>query len=338
MSRLPRCGLLSILAIILSTVGVLAQSTCADEPKPGKQKTAADGPQKEVVAAIADALGTLEEPDYRQFLEYYAPVHILQSARRQPGGVTATAKRIAGDETATKFFKDLATRLRKARQAKPEFNEEKTIARFEFVLEPARKLKPAELPFGSTAKKKMTVKGYGGNLAAVLDNARAALNARDYSEFLSRMLPVTDLQREDVNKLTKRLKSSPAVVERMVADLKLLQGETPKLEQKGTLAVFRIKRTQTNEAGRKKGIKLPDRVFKFQKVGGHWRLYDNTKAMVAAAAKAKVRTVPAVRGMLVMEKFRDHWRVSMAAPGFSREWYELYRRLRPRQRAKDIKK
>jgi hypothetical protein len=263
-------------------------------------------------------------------------VQFLQYVRRQEGGVNGFADRITRDKRAAAHFKDLADELRKARKVTPVFNKEGTIARFEFVVVPARKLKPEDLPFGKITQKKVELKGYGGDLPAALDKARAALDGGDYADYLSHMLPETDLQLDDVAKLGQRLKSSPAVVRQMIADLKLLETQTPKLEEKGTVAVFRIPVRDTEEPGRKKGIKLPDRVFKFQKVAGHWRLYDNTKGLRAAAVK--FGKIPASRGTLVMEKFRDHWRMSGMREDDLRTWSDIFRILRPRGRIQKTSK
>jgi hypothetical protein len=314
-------------AIIVAGV-VLLSATVAGSP-PGKPGAGPATPRKQVAAAIDDAVGTLGDPDYRQFIEYYAPVQFLQMVRRQPGGVNAFADRISRDKRAAGQFKVLVKRLRKARKAQPVFNDEKTIARFDFILEPARKLKPEDLPFGKIAKKKVPLKGYGANLAAAMDKARAALEKGDLAGYLSRMLPESDLQVDDVATLAKRLKSSPAAVKQIIADLKLLKTQTPKLEQKGTVAVFRIHRKEAAEPGRKRGVKLPDRVFKFQKAGGNWRLYDNTKGLRAAASK--FGEIPAVRETLVMEKFRDHWRISAANEDEMQTWQKLFYRLRSRK-------
>lgn len=314
---------------IIAAAAVLLSVNAADS-QTRKPQAGPANLRRELQRTIDDAIGTLQEPDYRQFIEYYAPVQVLQAVRRQDGGVNGFADRVARDKRAAGYFKELAGRLRKARKATPRFNKEQTIARFEFIVEPARKLKPEELPFGKIAKKKVPLKGYGGDLPAALDKARAALDGGDYADYLSHMLPETDLRLDDVAKLAKRLKSSPAVVKQMIADYKLLESQTPKLQQKGTIAVFRIPRTGGREPGQSKDVKLPDRVFKFQKVAGNWRLYDNTKGLRAAAAK--FGKVPASKGTLVMEKFRDHWRISGLFESGPQLWGEIFGRLQFQER------
>ena len=317
-------------AVPITVAGAVLLSATIAGAQPGKPGAGPATPRKEVVAAIDDAVGTLGDPDYRQFIEHYAPVQFLQMVRRQPGGVNGFADRISRDKRAAGQFQELVKRLRKASKAQPVFNDEKTIARFDFILEPARKLKPEDLPFGKIAKKKVPLKGYGGDLPSAVDKARAALESGDLAAYLSRMLPESDLQVDDVATLEKRLKSSPAVVKQMIADLKLLKTQKPKLEQKGTVAVFRIRRKQAAEPGRKRGVKLPDRIFKFQKVGGNWRLYDNTRGLRAAASK--FGEIPAVRETLVMEKFRDHWRISAAGEDDMRTWSKLFQWFRRSRR------
>ncbi|MFQ5734750.1 MAG: hypothetical protein ACE5KM_22680 [Planctomycetaceae bacterium] len=296
-------------------------------PKPAADAKAT----REVLAAVNDAVGLLDGPDYRQFFEHYAPVGFLQAIRRQKGGVTGFARRMARDKQAGRDVTGLLDRLRKARKVKPTFNDEKTIAKFVFVLQPARTVTASEFPFGRKPKKTIAVKGFGGDLGGAVNKSVAALEAADFTAYLSHMLPVTELESGDVAEVAKRLKSSPATVKAMIADLKAIANRTPKYEQKGTVAVVTLPTPQTPEKGRKKGVKLPDRVFKFQKVGGHWRLYDNTKAMRAAVVQFR-RKIPAVTETLVMEKFRDHWRVAGVGRGDSEVWFEWMWRLRTRSK------
>lgn len=349
-ARLRRAVLFALLppAAVISAAIFLHFARAANAPPDAaaaqtrEATDAASGPKKEVYAAIDDAIGTLEGPDYRQFMEFYAPVSYLQTVRRSPGGVTGFARRAERNKQEVEQFNEVLDRLRRARKATPTFNKEQTIATLVYVVEPERKLKPSDLPFAATAKKnKRPVKGYGGDLKTAIRKSIAALQAGRLSEYLANMLPVTDLQTGDVATFTKRLKVSPRAVRQTIADLKALQTIAPAFSGNGTVATYTVPTPQTREKGRDKNVRLPDRVFKFQKVGGNWRLYDNTAAMRAAVAKFR-DTIPAVTETLVMEKFRDHWRISVVDRVDSFDWarffYDVSRRSKSVVKTKTVTK
>ena len=99
----------------------------------------------------------------------------------------------------------------------------------------------------------------------------------------------------------------------MIADLKKLKTLKPKLDKRGSVALYEIPGREI-EVGRKT-IKLPDRKFKLQKYENSWRLYDNTTAARKEVARQATLSLPKHTpqgGTFVkFEKIGDAWRIQI---------------------------
>lgn len=290
--------------------------TVAD-PKPGDAKKIAakpGTPEAEVYAALDNAIAVAKKHDLKAFAELYIPVGELREMRREFGSTEAFSRKMKSSPQGSKritemFDKEFLPLFVGARKAKPVFSADDTVATFKIVSSPSEVLKLGASPLLDEKNKNPKVEGYGDNLKAAMNKAVASLEAGQIENYLRSMLPVSELKLNDTADLAKRLKEATAVTNQMVADLKRLDGKSPKMEQDGTVAVFEVV-VESPKVGR--GNRQPKpvtRVFKFQKAGSHWRLFDNTTAM-QKASQGLSRKLSQTTETLTMEKIGNHWRLS----------------------------
>ncbi|MCY2963771.1 MAG: hypothetical protein NT069_09020 [Planctomycetota bacterium] len=252
-----------------------------------------------IASDIDAAIKSLEEGDFEQFLELYAPVTILRDLRT--GDAVANA---ANDLKSIPEFKtQMLTLLGHLKKGTPKYDASKGLATFEIDLSPAA---PAEgdevavprLPDVSNVKSK----GLGGDLPKVLTGAIALLEKREYAKFVDALFPLTEIVRlnqEDGNAaLVRQFEETPELRTAMLADFKRMQQATPKMTEKGQVAEFALKAEKGASA----------RTVKLQKSGSDWRLYDDSPRVVAELARvAKLKPASAVE-TIQMERIGGNWR------------------------------
>jgi hypothetical protein len=296
--------------------------TVADtKPGDGKKITAKAGtPEAEVHAALDDAIAVVKKHDLKAFVEMYIPVLELRELRRKYGSTSAFARKAMSSTQGAKrmeemFDKEFLPLFEGARKVKPVFSADNTIARFEIVSTPSEVIKLDTSPLLDEKIKDPNVEGYGDDLKAALNKAVASLEAGQIENYLRAMLPVSELKLNDPADLAKRLKQSTAVTKQMIADMKLLAGKIPKMEQGGTLAEFEVVVESPKVRRGDRQPKPVTRVFKFQKTGGHWRLFDNTTAM-QKTSHGLSRKLTQTTDTLTLEKIGNQWRISPDDPRF----------------------
>lgn len=86
--------------------------------------------------------------------------------------------------------------------------------------------------------------GFGADLPAAIDQAIATLEEGDILTFVRNMFPAGAVRHPDADaqlvKISDRLKATPAPVERMIADLKVLRDLEPRMESDGSVAVYEL--------------------------------------------------------------------------------------------------
>ena len=275
----------------------------------GKKSGKPSTPKEEVYAALDGAIAAIKKRDVRALIENYMPIEVLQRMRRRKGGIGKMVKEIKENpKELGAGLDEMLPMFENARKATPTFNSDKTIARFKNVSSPGQVIKADNLPLLAEKNKAPTVTGYGSDLKAAIKHAAADLEADKVTAYLSNMLPVSELKLNDVGDLAKRLTAAKQVTKQMIADLKSLDGQTPKMEDDGNVAVYRIAvaGTKTTKVAK---VELQQRVFKFQKEGGHWRLFDNTTPLQKASAGLS-RKLKEISTTFVMEKFGNQWRMA----------------------------
>ena len=116
-----------------------------------------------------------------------------------------------------------------------------------------------------------TIVGYGDDLPTVLEKATADLEEGKLSEYLTHMLPVSELKVHDIARLEQRLKNTPNAVSQIIKDLEEMADSEPELQENGSVAAYKISTSIRTRSS--------NRTVKLQKTGDHWRLYDNLSAL-----------------------------------------------------------
>jgi len=160
---------------------------------------------------------------------------------------------------------------------------------------------------------------FGDDLNVAIAKSVAALEQNDLDTFVLNMFPAGELRRPDAvqrrARIVARLTADPVPVTQMIADLKAVLGKTPTYEDSQQVAVFQLQGAVIEQKRLK--FQLPDRIFKFRKVEGSWRLYDNTtetRKAVAVQSALKPPDLPPAGGVsarsVVFEKIGDAWRIA----------------------------
>lgn len=150
-------------------------------------------------------------------------------------------------------------------------------------LQPPKSDKPA------VANAAVNNDGLGNDLKKALQDALALLEAGKTEAFVDNMMPDSERKRlsvgEKKKELITRIEKYPMVSQFMRMDLKQLATLTPKIENDGTVAVFKLPGNKNlGDALRNNYSKMPDpptRTIKFELQNGHWRFFDSGKLVNA---------------------------------------------------------
>jgi hypothetical protein len=273
---------------------------------------------KEVIATMKAAIKTWEAGKYQQFLESYIAVDQLQRIRRKrfSGTDVVAAQFAAAAKRNPEQFQQFASRmwlgrLKKAVAVKPTFDRTHSIALFSIVLQPEETITAQKLGLFAVKIKDVKVAGYGLDLKETLEAAVKDLKAGNVASYLKKMMPVSELQLGDPAKLAARIKASPQSLSAIQTDITAAITLVSKAKIENGVAEISLPRPSIKQGvGRNQTvIKFAPKVFKFQKVGPNWRLYDNTTALKKTLTQFQQK-IPPVRTTFVMEKFGNHWRFS----------------------------
>lgn len=289
--------------------------TAAAAPREARAEEARPDRAKQLMAAIDDAIRTLDAEDYPRFVEHYYPVEELRMHRRLGNVDRLTAYVEKRDD----FKRGLLQALRAARQHKPRFNESKTIATFEFDVPGQEDHITARIVKEPPDPRQLELVGYGPDLDVVIEKAIATLERGDVATFIDRLFPASELallhERKERQALADRIGANPAAVKQMIADLKAIKKQKAILKESDDVAIALIERGTVeigDTVGTKRKLDLPSQRFKFQKVNGSWRLFDEgARAREELARLSKLTPKEFKLTMtLVFERFGDAWRIA----------------------------
>ncbi len=297
------CCLLLVLATALAARGLLAQQDRAADKKN------VSGRRAQLRADIADFRRCLETKNYRRLLEFHVPIDNLRRIRKSNKGLDAVAKQLAQE---SQIFDKLIVMLEAIKDITPQFSQDDGVAVFDLTPgsnQPTKPKKPRTFPLDLNRR----VIGLGDNLTSALVRAEALLQPDSYKEFVERTFPESELRRLDAAKriasIVARMKARPELAAKIKSDLAAARSQRPTLGEGGRLATFHLDRTGSF---RGQPLKLKPRELKFQKVNGHWRLFDNTTVIRKEVARLEILS-PVVfaspRATLTFERIRDHWRL-----------------------------
>ncbi|GAB4159563.1 MAG: hypothetical protein Tsb009_36850 [Planctomycetaceae bacterium] len=307
--------------VIIAALHFLGRSHAGEDIRTTQKKSpnaAEIQAQKEVHAAMRDAIRTWESGKFREFLEYYAPVEELQRIRRgEDGGTAGLAKRIAQikKEDPKRFLemtKSVVEKMKKSLKLKAKFDPSYHIAKFHIVYQPEEILSVKQLTLFKVVNPVVNATGYGLDLKNTIKAAQKDLQNGNVLSYLKKMLPISELQQNDVAKLAARMKASPKSISTALNDLKAMQALVEKTDIKQNVAVFKIPRPPLivdDFNGQKHKIEIGPKIIKLEKVGKHWRFFDNTIRLQKNLGTLQ-QNVPAYKTIFIMEKFKDHWRLS----------------------------
>lgn len=279
------------------------------EPRP--RPAGSDRHERAVVAAVGDAIHMLETGDLQGFFDYYYPVVPLKWLRER-GLVERTIERVEKDP---KFARGLIELLRHARKVRPTLDDSQTAAVFEFEV-PGQKDIVAKAFEPPVDPESLKLTGFGPDLDVVIEKSIATLEKGEIGTFVERMFPAGELVHvQDAGEreaLVAHLKASPETVKQMIADLKAIRDQKPKLDDGGDVAVF-MRERGTVEIGQgrfKRKLELRDQTFKLEKVKGSWRLFDNRSRLQDELTRLSKLKPPKMTIEVTFERFGDAWRLS----------------------------
>lgn len=214
LSHIQRSCTVLLATIVLSTILLVPPGCSKGEKTEGaKSKTKKTGNgatpqgqagskdlQTQVYAALDQAVKLLEDEKYAEFIETFMPVEQLRQIHRM-GGPSVAARLVFRKPETKKFFIEMLKRMRKE---KPRFIVARSVAVFE-VIDPGQVVKADNVPLLKEGDKSVKIIGYGGDLNGAIGKAIADLEKEDVEAYLRNMLPVIELQLNDVKVLAKRI-------------------------------------------------------------------------------------------------------------------------------------
>lgn len=214
LSRVPRSCYRLFLISALSTILLLpAGCSKGEKSESAKSKTEKTGNgttpggsagskdlQAQVYAALDRAVKLLEDGKYAEFIESFMPVEQLRQVHRM-GGPSVAARLVFSKPETKKFFIEMLKRMRKE---KPRFIAARSVAVFE-VVDPGKVVKADNVPLLKDGDKSVKITGYGGDLKGAIIKAITDLEKGEVEAYLRNMLPVVELQLNDVKVLAKRI-------------------------------------------------------------------------------------------------------------------------------------
>ena len=276
----------------------------APKQKP-KAKQKADDPEAKLEADLDDAIKQLEAGHLAVFIERYMPITDLRRLRESMT-VEDVAKKLKADGGFEKTLKMFLYKMRALKKGTIEFvGPDKSLAK---ITGGGELPKESNFSLSDPADEKIpTYGGYPGEVKQAIRQAIAALEKKDYEEFVQKFYPQSELQtaasKSGIEALEIRLKAHPEMAKRMIADLKSLEKQTPKLDAQETTATFELK----VEAKKGKPIK---RTIRFEKAET-WRMADTAKEIRTKMYKQSQQPTLGVKAGLTTnwERIRDHWRL-----------------------------
>ena len=261
----------------------------AGDEKTPKRQTAEE--------ALADAIACLEKKDYRRFFEYHLPVDTLRGLRQQATLDQAAQSLDAAEEQVER----LLTLLRKLRDVKPTYDDDRLVATFRLV-DKGEAGKPYEPP---PVDKTQVVPGYGDDLAAVLEKGIKALEAGEHRAFIENLYPADEVRRlkkdeQKFEQLLLQLENHPAMAKQMLADLQDLKGKTIAIGNQKKAATIRL---------RDAGPRTQARDVKFELVDGSWRFFDASPKLFEQIVRQSKLTPVGQVTTIEFERLGDHWRM-----------------------------
>jgi hypothetical protein len=331
------------LAILVSGVIGAAAFVSPGEVKAqgvGKQNPSATK-EPDLTADLDAAIRSVEQNDFITFLDLYAPVDVLRRLRQQD--LVERSAKVIASQPQTK--RRLLVMLKALREQTPKYDKSRGLATLQFDPNAhGDDSVPGEIQLPNTDDLKLA--GLGGDLKKVVEGASVLLAAGDLKKFVEQLFPASELARlKDPAAMQDLLQQiggaanppvngglssgggagsftaptpkpaparpglnrpgakppsadSPTLLQALQADFKRLQTLTPELTDKGQVAVYKIE----SKDGQ------PVRVIKLQKVGGHWRLFDNSARVADELTRQAKLKPPAGVTTVHMERIGGNWR------------------------------
>ncbi|MBS0207132.1 MAG: hypothetical protein JSS49_30010 [Planctomycetes bacterium] len=290
-SSLPiRPAVIGGLVLLQLTASAMGQGGAI--PKP----TTATVRQPELAKDLDAAIQLIEQNDFQAFIEQYCPVDQLRTLRQQD--LVERAATFMASHPKTK--PQLLTLLKSLKEQSPKFDRSGGLATLQFdsSLGNVEEV-PGELNIPETFGLKVT--GLGSDLNRVITEATKLLEAGDFSTFVDKLFPASELARlktDDVRQtLLLQFQETPELAKTMIADLKLLTTIKPEFSEKGTVATFTVS----------KGGARP-RTLKFQKVDANWRLFDDSSRIVTELSRQATLRPGSTIKVVQMERIGGNWR------------------------------
>jgi hypothetical protein len=228
----------------------------------------------------------------------YMPVDELREVRKE-GLYKATFEMISKPDKVQRMVRYLEL----ARRSQPKFYESNMVVGFQFDASNADETVKA-IEQAIKVDVNANVEGYGGDLAAALKAGAKALDDGSYQQFITRLFPVSEVNRMKAAGSTQdvilRISENPAMIKQMTTDLKALQKETPKYNQDKTVATFEFGEDKPGKHYRK---------YRFEKVGGNWRFSDEAEKVHKEIEQMKKNSPGGVELSIQLERLGDAWRL-----------------------------
>ena len=260
-------------------------------------------PAEQTKAALQRLRTVMEEKDYVEFVEWFAPVDDLRQIREQNA-----VQEVAASLNEWPHRAKMIAMLKHLEEQSPAFDPSGGVAAYEVDLllgaEPDEGsdtpvVEPEELDVSD-------VPGIDGDLPVVLAEAAALLEDEKIEEFVEHMFPVEEVARmrkdDRFAGLLERLEEHPEMVETMIDDLLAAAELEPKFDESGNVGQI------TLPSSRPLG---EERNLYFEKQNGHWRL-DNQAGKIRDNIARQLTNDPVGPGAgyaLRLERIGDHWRL-----------------------------
>lgn len=271
-------------------------ATDAEQPA-GKSEISAA--QRKVLEDDLDrAIQLLKDNQHATFMNDYIPLDELREFRSEKLDLNEVARQIQTNQTVGARHIAL---LQSARAGLFQGNDD------EVVIVPAPtpdELKPEPIPVFSPLREVKDLKGYGSDFPKALTAGIADLKAKKFSEFVSSMLPASEVgrlnQTEQLEMTASLFTLYPEMATAMIADLEAIAKMKPAAD--GDLVKVTLKGD---------GRDAESREIRFQLSGGHWRFFDQALEMddTIRPLLSGQATIASEIPILIMERVRDHWRI-----------------------------
>ena len=275
--------------------------------KPAKPEAA----QPDIGEDIDEAIRQLEAGEFAAFIDRYAPVEFLREVRKRDQ--VAEVSRMLDSQPQAKIT--LLNVLKVLKKQKPQFDKSHGLATYQYdpTESGAPAVAPAELHIVDTSAETAKLAGLGDDLPKVLTEAIRLLEAEKIADFAERIFPASEVIRlrgdGQMKSLVQQFKVAPdaaAGAEKpvdlrsaMIADFKRMQGAKPELDKSGALATYKLAAAD----------KLPARTVKLQKVGRHWRLFDDSPRVANELQRQSKLKAPGAVETVILERLGGNWRL-----------------------------